>query len=166
LFGLVGLASLGASVVVFVLATKGTGGDADEPPEIPGTDVEVRERIGDPDPARVAPSDQPPNDTPAPADPNDFEAEAPKPPPAAPSSQPAPAPATAAATKGTLKIRSNRRVLVYVNEKVVGYTPQVISVEPGKYRIKAMMPGQPNTQQQRDANVTSPGQTVNVDMSF
>lgn len=159
LLGLIGLGSLAASVVVFYLATARPGADEEDegPAPIPTGDLTVR----DPDATKTdLPPVQPmPNDAPQP---EDFEADAPKP----PTPGPAPAPAPAAASKGTLKIRSNRRVLVYLDDKVVGYTPQTITVDPGKYSILAMMPGQPNTKQAREAKVTGPGATVNVDFSF
>ncbi len=91
---------------------------------------------------------------------------APRPPPvplpAAVREQPKPA----ASTKGTLKIRSNRRVLVYVNDQAIGYTPQDYKVEPGDYRVAAMVPGQPKTRQTRQATVGDSGNTAPVDFNF
>ena len=78
---------------------------------------------------------------------------------------PAPQPSTDG-VKGTLKIRSNRRVLVYVNGAAVGYTPQDYKVQPGDYSVSAMVPGQPGTKQTIDTSLAQPGQTQAVDFSF
>ncbi len=105
-----------------------------------------------PEPARAAPAPAP-----APA-----AAPAPR---AAPAPEPE-APAPAAATAGTLNIRSNRRVIVYVNDSAIGYTPVEHPVPVGAYSIRAMVPGMPDTQQTRQAAVETAGQAVAVTFSF
>jgi len=115
-----------------------------------------------------------PASTPAPASGTPSPSPAPQPSAAvAPIAAPAPVaprrPAPAAsqvATKGVLKIRSNRRVLVYVDGQASGYTPLEVKVEPGEHEIVAMVPGQPNTKQERAASVRSGGETVAVDFAF
>lgn len=161
LFGLLGLGALIAAGVVLWIA-KTTPAADEEPTAIPTTDVEVRDRMGDRDPNELPPvQDLPTPSEVAPADGEDLEA---PPLPAAPKA--APEPSKAEVTTGTLRIKSNRRVLVYVDDKAMGYTPQTVEVKPGKYRVLAMMPGQPNTKQARDANVSAAGAAVNVDFSF
>jgi hypothetical protein len=148
LFGLAGFAALaGAAALVFL------GPMVDEPEEpdqeVVSGGVEVRGSVGTP-PEPMPP----PLPIPDPAV------------PAAPTPGPAPGGAEAAATKGIVKVRANRRVLVYLDDKVIGYTPQSIDLDPGKYTLTAMMPGQPNSRQSREATVTQAGQVVPVDFSF
>ena len=58
-------------------------------------------------------------------------------------------------------------MLVYVNGQAIGYTPQDHTVSPGStYTVSAMVPGQPNTKQTRDAPVSAGGTTVPVDFTF
>ena len=86
--------------------------------------------------------------------------------PAAPPPTPTPAPAGVAGHQGLLKIRSNRRVLTYVDNKAIGYTPQDVPVEPGKHRVTAKLPGQPNSEQGRDAVMAEKKQDILVEFSF
>jgi hypothetical protein len=65
-----------------------------------------------------------------------------------------------------LKIRSNRRVLVYIDGQASGYTPLEMKVDPGEHAVVAMVPGQPNTKQERAASVAAGGDTVAVDFAF
>jgi hypothetical protein len=103
-----------------------------------------------------------------------VEAEPLPPPPApqprpqvAPAPAPAPAPQpTAEAVKGTLKIRSNRRVLVYVNGAALGYTPQDFQGRPGSFSVSAMLPSQPDSKQTRDITISAAGAVHAVEFSF
>ena len=73
--------------------------------------------------------------------------EAPEPPPVVkppPTPRPRPSPAVGSSV---LKIRSNRKALVFVNGKAIGYTPKDYPVPPGSYQISAMIPGQAATKQ-------------------
>jgi hypothetical protein len=134
--------------------------DPDEAPTEGGTDAEV-----DPDGAERT-EDDPDEGTEGDAD-EATPAPAPQPQPRAqPRPQPRPDPKPEAAARGTLKIRSNRRVLVYVNGQAIGYTPQDYKVNPGDYSISAMVPGQPNTKQTRDASISDAGTTTPVDFTF
>ncbi|HHO49991.1 MAG TPA: hypothetical protein ENK18_03760 [Deltaproteobacteria bacterium] len=81
-----------------------------------------------------------------------------------PTRRPPPKPVAAAA--GTLKIRSNRKVLVYVNGEALGYTPQDFPASPGQYTISAMVPGQPKTRQTHSATLGKDGTTVPVQFTF
>lgn len=97
-------------------------------------------------------------------------ASAPAPAPAAtPRPKPAPAPRAApapVADLGTLKIRSNRKVLVHVNGKAIGFTPQDYRVAPGDYSVSAMLPGQPDSKQTLDTKIGAAGATVPLDFKF
>jgi hypothetical protein len=84
---------------------------------------------------------------------------------AVPKPDPVPTAAPAAA-KGTLKVRSNRRVLVYVNGAAIGYTPQDYKVSPGDYSVSASVPGQPGTKQTKDTSIAAAGATVAVEFNF
>ncbi len=190
---IVGLLGLGGLVIVAVVAVVAIGyfSGADDAPEAPtasrsrpAPQVQVRNNMtqkpgligidesnagGDAAaPAAGAAAVPAPVPVPAPAPGTETHA-----PTAAPTPAPAPVaprrPAPAAsqvATKGVLKIRSNRRVLVYVDGQASGYTPLEVKVEPGEHEVVAMVPGQPNTKQERDASVRAGGETVAVDFAF
>ncbi len=74
-------------------------------------------------------------------------------------------PASNDANLGTLKVRSNRRVLVMVNGNPVGYPPLDLPKEPGLYRVSASLPGRPDTQQNQQVNLQA-GDTSAVEFSF
>lgn len=185
-----GVAVVGVGVVVLVLVLlfgiRGAATDSDLAREVT-SGVEVRTNMQrEPGLIGVAPSPPPveaPLPEPAPEAVEAAPAPAPAPEPApepapapvpkaqpepAPRPRPAPKPQPAAqpvSTKGTLKIRSNRRVLVYVNGQAIGYTPQDYKVDPGSFQVSAMVPGNPSTKQTRDAAVPA-GATVPVDFTF
>jgi hypothetical protein len=48
---------------------------------------------------------------------------------------------------GTLKIRSNRRVLVKVNGQPRDYSPLDLPIAPGTYTVSAALPGKPDSEQ-------------------
>ncbi len=70
------------------------------------------------------------------------------------------------ATVGTLKIRSNRRVLIYVDGKAVGYAPTDYPVTPGSHVVRAMVPGQPTSAQTQEIQVAAAGSVLGVDFTF
>ncbi len=118
-----------------------------------------------PAPAPVVPAPAP---APAPA-PVPVAAPAPAPAPAAapaPTPAPTPKPAATAETTGTLNIKSNRRVLVYVNGAPVGYAPTDYKGKPGAYTVSAMVPGQPETKQTKDAKIDAAGANATVNFTF
>lgn len=192
LAGLGAVAVLGVGLVLGLVWFFGTGGGDREPvglaPEAPRTTVETRDDmrrkppgVGEeappaPDPApaptpEAAPvAEAPP--APSPADPAprpDPKPAAPKPsaPPTAPASQPAaPAPAPVADTQGMLKVRANRRAMVYVNNQVIGFTPLDHKVAPGTWSVAAVLPGQPTTRQERNVSVQAAGATTAIDFTF
>ncbi len=174
-------------LVAFLVGTQVVGGRPDAGPSIDEHEgVEVRGNMRQTPKVFGDVEDEPPEDAEDGEDAEDAEdgedtedtddtdseeaAPAPSPPPkAAPPRPPRPAPApspTTKAVKGTLKIRSNRRVLVYVNGAAVGYTPQDYAVAPGDYTVSAMVPGQPGTKQTIDASVSKAGAVKAVEFSF
>ena len=107
------------------------------------------------------------------AEPTPTEDNAPAAAPAAPTparrarrAEPRPQPKPKDAAPVTLKIRANRRVLVYVDGQAVGYTPQDHVVKVGAHTITALVPGQPGTKQTRQAEAGKAGATVAVDFAF
>ncbi len=118
-------------------------------------------------PTSVVPGSQPGSSGPAPAP--APAPQAPKPvaaPPPAPRPAPAPAPAAATQSQGVLKIRANRRAVVYVNDQAVGFTPLDHKVPPGTFTVSAMLPGQPGSRQERSATVNAGGGVAPVDFLF
>jgi hypothetical protein len=192
--GVLGLGGLVMVAVAAVIAINVFGGGDDDAPAAqaagssrPAPQVQVRNNmtqkpglIGvdssqtpgpgpgpDPGPGPGPGSGTPLAPVPAPAEPAARPTAAAPPPAPAPVAPRRPAPAaTQVASKGVLKIRSNRRVLVYVDGQAAGYTPLEVKVEPGDHQIVAMVPGQANTKQERDASVRSGGETVAVDFAF
>ncbi len=127
--------------------------DAEVPVELPPPMPEPEQGTAEvPEPEAPTPSPEPKQPTP--------------PPRPQPQTAPTPPPAPVAVAKATLKIRSNRRVLVYVNDQAIGFTPQDYEVEPGSFTVIAMIAGQPDTKQTRDASVGEAGSTVEVDFTF
>lgn len=70
-----------------------------------------------------------------------------------------------AGAKGTLKIRSNRRVLVKVNGQPKDYTPLDLPADAGAYTISAALPGKPDSEQSFSIDLKS-GVTEAVNFSF
>ncbi len=70
-----------------------------------------------------------------------------------------------AGAKGTLKIRSNRRVLVKVNGQPKDYTPLDLPADAGAYSITAALPGKPDSEQSFTVDLKS-GVTESVNFSF
>ena len=135
-------------------------GDLDEEPmpEGEGTEPDAEEAEAE-EPAAEEPAAEAQTPAPAPA-PQPRAAPAPQ-----PRAAPAPAPKVEA-VKGVLKIRSNRRVLVYVNGAAVGYTPQDYQGLPGSFSVSAMVPGQPDSKQTRDIEISAAGAVHAVEFSF
>jgi len=175
--GMFGLFAIGVGGTV---ATSGT--DEGSPSELEGrSGIKVKVQDG----LRSGTEGEDPEPVPAPAEPDPVEpaptpdpAPAPEPEPSAPQPQvdprprptprPAPAPAPveeAAAGRGTLRIRSNRKVLIYVDGKAVGYTPKSYKAEPGSRTVSAMLPGQPQSKQTQTLTL-KPGATQSVEFTF
>lgn len=175
LFFLVGVVSLVVTLILVVMSNRGDDALSGEREPVSGG-VEIRDNMtrpapvpGDPgtgavpgatgDPvAPVTPTPEPP--VPAPDPKAKVAPVAPVAPP------PAPVPAGVAGHQSLLKIRSNRRVLTYVDNRAIGYTPQDVPVEVGKHRVTAKLPGQPNSEQGRDAVMTDKKQDILVEFSF
>lgn len=68
-------------------------------------------------------------------------------------------------SKGTLKIRSNRRVLVKINGQAKDYTPLDLPADPGKYTVTAALPGKPDSEQTFSIDLKS-GSMESVNFSF
>ena len=86
-----------------------------------------------------------------------------KPAPAAPGASPTEPPS--AAPVATVKVRANRRVLVYVDDLAVGYTPLDHPLPPGAHVISALVPGQLSTRQDQQVKVERGGEPV-VEFQF
>jgi hypothetical protein len=130
-----------------------------EPEPEPGTDGEDPE----PDPEGEGTEEPEPEPEPAaapvPAEPRPVRPQ--------PRPQPDPEPVAdpAAAEMGTLKIKSNRNVLIYVDGKAVGYTPQSYKAEPGTRTVSAMLPGRPESKETKTVEL-KPGATLPVNFTF
>ncbi|MCB9689913.1 MAG: serine/threonine protein kinase [Alphaproteobacteria bacterium] len=121
-------------------------------------------------PTRTVPGDPvPPSPTPGPTPGPRPSTPRPTPPaptsPGTPSPAPVAAPAPAPAEVATLRIRSTQRAVVWVDDKVAGYTPIDQGVEPGAHKVVAMLPGKPETRQQHDVQASSGAPTM-VELSF
>lgn len=144
--GVVGLVAMAAAVVLVYGGSGGAKGDPEEPP--------------------VASRPRAPEEEPRPAPEGSAN-------PAAPTPTPRPGAATAPvevaavpATTATLKVRANRRAIVYLDEQAIGYTPVSYQSSPGKHALSAMMPGQPNSRQAREVTLPAPGETIAVEFTF
>jgi len=191
LLGIGAAAVLGIGMVLLAaalfLGPSGDNGSTEGPglaPATGGTTVETRDdmrrkpaQLGTPDsePVQPEPVAQPaPEPAPEPAGTAPQPAPDPKPQPkpavpTAPAPKPAPEPdpkPAPAAAQGVLKIRANRRAMVYVNNQVVGFTPLDHKVAPGTWSVAAVLPGQPTTRQERNVSVSSAGGTSAVDFTF
>lgn len=133
--------------------------------EEPGDDEPLDDPEGMPD-GGAEPEPEPVPE-PAPAPEPVPAAPKPAPAPTAPKPRPAPkpAPAAAPAARGTLKIRSNRRVLVYVDDRAVGYAPQDLPASPGEHTVSAMIAGRPASKRNETVKVEAGG-TASVDFTF
>ena len=67
--------------------------------------------------------------------------------------------------KGTLKVRSNRRVLVKINGQPKDYTPLDLPTDSGKYTISAALPGKPDSEQTFTVDL-KPGVIEPVNFTF
>ncbi len=61
----------------------------------------------------------------------------------------------ASGATGTLKIRSNRRVLIKVNGKPRDYSPLDLPIAPGTYTVSAALAGKPESEQTVTVNLQS-----------
>ncbi len=116
------------------------------------------------------------DDTDAQADDTDDQAKEPEPPPVSKKKKPPvrtqvtkkkvvepPPPKRDTTGKGTLKVRSNKRVLVMVDGRPVDFSPLELPLAVGVHTISAMQPGRRDTKQ--DKEVTIEGGTVS-DIEF
>jgi len=185
----VAVVGLGALVMgLWMLVGPGSGGtlqpvDGQEREEVGPDGVELRNDMrqkpgligedepDEPDGIQEDPNkgeEQLPEDDDEPEDdPPEAAAPAPRPSPR-PAPQPAPvapAPAPAAASTGVIKVRSNRRVLVFLDNSAVGYSPQDIDADPGWHTVSAMIAGQPASKRTEDVKVSA-GSSASVDFAF
>ncbi len=154
----------GLGVVVIGLGAGSTqvntSDDGGEPDVEPGVELrnDMRQKPGligvEPEPE----PDPEPSPSPSPAP-------VPAPAPTRPAPAPKPAPAPAASTKSVLKVRSNRRVLIYVDDRAVGYAPQDVETTPGSHTVSAMIAGRPASKRTESVSV-SEGGTASVDFTF
>lgn len=91
-------------------------------------------------------------------------APAPAPAPAAVAPKPRPAPKPVAAPS-QLMIRANRKVLVVIDGKAVGYTPIDQEVAVGAHTVDATVPGQPTTKQSQSVEAAA-GSEQTVTFTF
>lgn len=161
-----GLVLFGLGVAAVMLTVLG-------PPDLGGT--EVTEDVGLPPLEPTAPAAAP-STTPIPASEpwspprprRSRAAPAPIEQPATndtPASTPEPLPGPPAALPGTLKVRSNKRALVWVEDAPPDLTPLEVDLPPGIYTVRAMQPGQPDTLQTREVEVEAEQANV-VDLRF
>ncbi len=158
----VGAVVLGLGAVLFVVAAVVAGGTWAVyrlPDLVQGDRVDLQPLPDASLPGREAP---PPTEPGAPGAPRD--APSPKPRSAAPVS-PAPAgtapvgdpaqgsPSAPEQSTEILKIRSAQRAVIWVDGRIAGYTPIDQEVDPGTHRIVGMLPGKPETRQEKDVEV-------------
>lgn len=55
----------------------------------------------------------------------------------------------------TLKVRANRRALVYVDGRAIGYVPQDVEVSVGTHQVSVKLPGDPSSEQAREIQVST-----------
>lgn len=155
LFALLGLSAFVGAAVLTVMLPQG-------PQEEQATDQVA------PGPAPAAPDPDP-----APADLQPEEPAPTEPAPAAPAPaapvQEAPSKAKAsqaAPTSPTLHVKSNRRALLYVDDEIKGYAPLEVPIEVGEHRVRAMMPGQPNSEQAKTVKVAPTSTDIRIEFTF
>jgi hypothetical protein len=176
----------GVGMVAVGLTASSGGGEADDADPVetvddvePGVELrnDMRKKPGligvDGEEPVEEPDEEPVDDEePEPAPVPDPEPASPKPSPSPAPSRPRPAPAPspapaapAASSKGMLKVRSNRRVLIYVDDRAVGYAPQDVETSAGSHTVSAMIPGRPASKRSETVSV-SEGGSASVDFTF
>lgn len=185
--GLVLLAVLAAGAKMLFLGDRAEDVASDGPDDIRGVKIEKSgvkkegpEILGDidgvddpsvrePKPEGEVAEEVPPAPVP-PAGPPPVPTAAPAPAPApAPVATPKPKPKKAEEPKAAvskLQIRANRKVLVYVDGKAIGYTPVDYPTTPGAHEIVAMIAGQPATRQTQQASIGNQGDVTSVEFKF
>lgn len=164
LFGVLGVVTFTATVVLMFAQPA-----ADElPPErevvSDGVDVHENVQTDEVDDGQVPEVPKPaPGEAPTPASGGTPPKPGPAPDPKAAAPEPTKPPAPA---KPEIKVRSNRRVLIYIDTDAAGYPPISVPVEPGRHRVTAQIPGQPSTLQAREVVVAPNATVVPVDFSF
>lgn len=63
------------------------------------------------------------------------------------------APRPAEPVVATLRVRSNKRALVWIDDEPTGLTPLELQIDPGRHTVRAMQPGQPDTAQTREVEL-------------
>jgi tRNA A-37 threonylcarbamoyl transferase component Bud32 len=84
-----------------------------------------------------------------------------KPPP--PPVEPEPEPDDAGGTR--IEVKANRRVLVFLNGNPKGFAPLTLKLPPGLHRVSAMLPGKPETEQEKEVRVRA-GESPSVAFTF
>ena len=64
-----------------------------------------------------------------------------------------------------MQINSNRRVMVYVDGKAIGFTPRTYKAPAGPLSVSAMIPRQPQSKQTQEVSVRG-GATKTIDFTF
>ena len=90
-------------------------------------------------------------------------------PAAAPASKAAPNPPVApkpVALFSVIKVRSNRKVLIYVDGKAEGHTPIDVSVGVGAHKVMGMLRGRPDSKQTNSVTIEELGDSPSVSFTF
>jgi hypothetical protein len=164
---MVGTAVLVAGLVLLVLTVGAAGLYAlwTRVPDMVAAGPEAREEGLVPSPEAVAPVGVAPDPAPevAPEPPPATSTPSPRAPAAKPSqpptTKPAPEPQGPPAV-GAVKVRANRRVLVYVDGNAVGYTPLDHPVPAGRYEVSVLVPGNAESRQSQTVELQSGDRTV------
>jgi hypothetical protein len=166
LFALIGISAfVGAAGLTLLLPREVVEGEGTEQPApAPGQVAPAAPGPSEvPEPTDGTASPEPAPDTPAPTqDPSEGTAPG-VPAPVAPTKAKA---AQAAPASPKLHVKSNRRALLYVDNEIVGYAPQVLPIEVGEHRVRAMMPGQPNSEQAKTVRVDPASTDIRIEFTF
>ena len=90
-------------------------------------------------------------------------------PAAAPAPKAAPEPPVApkpVALASVIKVRSNRKVLIYVDGKAEGHTPIDVSVGVGAHQVMGMLRGRPDSKQTNSVTIEELGDSPSVSFTF
>ncbi|MEZ5397934.1 MAG: hypothetical protein R2724_34920 [Bryobacterales bacterium] len=151
LFALVGVFGfVGAAALTFM-----------QPPEAEQVDVVEPAPVPAPPPVPV-PTDGTPDED---VQPQPEPQQAPEPPPAPEPAGKAKAKAVEAAGP-TLHVKSNRRALLYIDDEIKGYAPLTLPIAPGEHRIRAMIGGQPNSEQAKTVKVAPTAKDIRIEFTF
>ena len=70
------------------------------------------------------------------------------------------------AKPSVIQVSSNRRALVYLDGRPVGYTPQTISKGKGAYKVGVMLPGRKDTLKEKTVRIVGDGSAIPVTVNF